>query len=275
MQWDDLQPATNGRYCDRCEKNIVDLTTKSDAELIAFFHKKKDKVCGRLLPHQLNREIAIPSVRTSWHWLLPLAIGAMVSSPAQASELKPMLEQGIQAGDVPLTSPKATTFAKQDKVTINGTVVDGETGKPIVGVKIKQKGFENVLALTDTAGKFKLEIAEVNLSVAYTFEMMGYKNVELPLTKDMVVKLPIYHFILGSITSVYNTEPLYVVYVGKKSCIVSASRFNEIKPTWIESVEVLKDAKATALYGSKAANGAIIVEIKKAYAGKFDFSGKE
>ena len=40
-QWDDMQQAGAGRYCDRCEKNIIDLTSKSDAELIRFFKNKE------------------------------------------------------------------------------------------------------------------------------------------------------------------------------------------------------------------------------------------
>lgn len=41
-----------------------------------------------------------------------------------------------------------------------------------------------------------------------------------------------------------------------------------INPADIESIEVLKDADATAIYGSKAANGAILIITKKGKAGK-------
>jgi TonB-dependent SusC/RagA subfamily outer membrane receptor len=56
---------------------------------------------------------------------------------------------------------------------------------------------------------------------------------------------------------------------------MDASRFSLIQPEWIEKIEVLKDAKATALYGAKAAHGAVIIEIKKAYAKQIEFSGKK
>lgn len=42
----------------------------------------------------------------------------------------------------------------------------------------------------------------------------------------------------------------------------TASRLSDIDPNAIESVNVLKGASATALYGSRAANGAIIIETK-------------
>jgi TonB-linked SusC/RagA family outer membrane protein len=47
-----------------------------------------------------------------------------------------------------------------------------------------------------------------------------------------------------------------------------SSTFNFINPADIESVSVLKDADATAVYGSRAANGAILITTKKGKAGK-------
>lgn len=42
---------------------------------------------------------------------------------------------------------------------------------------------------------------------------------------------------------------------------------NILSPDMIESIEVLKDADATALYGSRAANGVVLITTKKAKAG--------
>ena len=51
---------------------------------------------------------------------------------------------------------------------------------------------------------------------------------------------------------------------------------NYINPSDIESIEILKDADATAIYGSKAANGAILINTKKGKAGvmKFDLNSQ-
>lgn len=43
---------------------------------------------------------------------------------------------------------------------------------------------------------------------------------------------------------------------------------NSINPTDIESIEVLKDADATAIYGSRGANGVVLITTKKGKAGK-------
>jgi TonB-linked SusC/RagA family outer membrane protein len=49
------------------------------------------------------------------------------------------------------------------------------------------------------------------------------------------------------------------------------SPFFSINPADIESIEVLKDADATAIYGSRGANGVILVTTKKGKAGKTKF----
>lgn len=52
----------------------------------------------------------------------------------------------------------------------------------------------------------------------------------------------------------------------------SATFLNTINPNDIESISVLKDASATALYGSRASNGVIIITTKKGKAGKLQFN---
>lgn len=48
-----------------------------------------------------------------------------------------------------------------------------------------------------------------------------------------------------------------------------ASPLSFINPSDIESIDVLKDASATAIYGSRASNGVIIITTKKGKAGNF------
>jgi TonB-dependent SusC/RagA subfamily outer membrane receptor len=47
---------------------------------------------------------------------------------------------------------------------------------------------------------------------------------------------------------------------------------NMVNPQDIESVEVLKDASSAAIYGSRGANGVILVTTKLGKAGKTTFS---
>jgi len=53
-----------------------------------------------------------------------------------------------------------------------------------------------------------------------------------------------------------------------------ASPFNYLNPADIESIEVLKDADATAIYGSRGANGVILINTKKAKDGKLELDAR-
>lgn len=270
-RWEAMPATDTGRYCESCTKNIVDLTTKSDAELIEFFKRKKDNVCGRLLSSQLHRELILPPSKLNWQWLLPLAVGAVLISPAQAKELKPEVVQLDQKSNF---NPRSVTPTIND--TISGTVVDQRTGEPLKGVKVKRKGFQNVLAITDSTGKFELSATEAKIRAEFNFELAGYSTLSAYPSAGMIIKLPVeVRITLGGVSTLsIHKEPLIIVSAGKQSCTMDGSRLKEISPEWIENLTVLKDEKSTALYGAKAENGVILIEIKKAYRKKIDFTKK-
>jgi TonB-linked SusC/RagA family outer membrane protein len=89
--------------------------------------------------------------------------------------------------------------------------------------------------------------------------------------------------IRGTSTLIGNREPLWVVdgIVVKDPVNISPEELNDpdyvnrignaiagINPQDIERIDVLKDAAATAIYGTKAANGVIVVTTKRGYEGK-------
>ena len=60
-----------------------------------------------------------------------------------------------------------------------------------------------------------------------------------------------------------SNEPLVIIDG------VQGGSLSDINPDDVESIDVLKDASSTAIYGSQGANGVIIVTTKKAEAGRF------
>lgn len=53
---------------------------------------------------------------------------------------------------------------------------------------------------------------------------------------------------------------------------IQGARFEDINPNDIESINVLKDASSTAIYGSQGANGVILITTKKGKSGKLKVS---
>ena len=69
-----------------------------------------------------------------------------------------------------------------------------------------------------------------------------------------------------------GNTPLYVV---DGVPLMSASGIETLNPRDIESIDILKDASATAIYGSRGANGVVIVTTKQGQSGKMaiDYTG--
>ena len=82
-----------------------------------------------------------------------------------------------------------------------------------------------------------------------------------------------------------GNEPLFIIdgvpfdmnsmsYVGVSGQVLplaNVSPLNSLDPNMIESIEILKDADATAIYGSRGANGVILITTKKGKNGKTSF----
>ncbi|MEJ7820691.1 MAG: SusC/RagA family TonB-linked outer membrane protein [Chitinophagaceae bacterium] len=73
-----------------------------------------------------------------------------------------------------------------------------------------------------------------------------------------------------------GNEPLYIVdgvpfisdALVQRSGLSANNPLNTLNPADVESIEILKDADATAIYGSRGANGVILITTKKAAYGK-------
>lgn len=70
----------------------------------------------------------------------------------------------------------------------------------------------------------------------------------------------------GSITA--SNEPLYVV----DGFPLMDGNINDLNPSDIESMEILKDASSTAIYGSRGANGVVMITTKKGKSGTKNLS---
>jgi len=273
QQWSEIERENGKHFCSKCEKSIVDLTGKSDEELFHFFQHKTGKVCGRLLSSQLNRNLALLATN-NWYWMMPMALAAVMVSPAQAQNAKSLVSSIDQAPKMLPSSIESSSVLPPLNTILKGSVVDDLKGNALAGVKIRKKGFENVLAITDSAGRFELRINDHDRLSIYTFLLPGFSIAESGLSNGMVVRLEkVTHVMLGGVSLISNSlQPLYIVSSGNKSCTIDPIRLGQISADWIEKVDILKDGKAAALYGSKGTNGVIVIEIKKAFKKKIDFS---
>src|SRR6185295_993529 len=67
---------------------------------------------------------------------------------------------------------------------------------------------------------------------------------------------------IRGVGSTNNSDPLYVVDG------MPTTNIDYLNPLDIEAITVLKDASSTSIYGSRAANGVVLITTKQASAGK-------
>jgi TonB-linked SusC/RagA family outer membrane protein len=78
---------------------------------------------------------------------------------------------------------------------------------------------------------------------------------------------------VGSLRS--GTQPLYVVdgfLLDNANTGVDTNPLNFLNPQDIASIDVLKDASATAVYGSRASNGVVVITTKRGRTGKTEMN---
>lgn len=219
--WDAMTPVEKGRFCDSCQKQVVDFSNMSDRQVAEFFKKPTTgSVCGRFMTDQLDRDIEISKKRIPW-----LKYFFQFTIPAFLVSLKVSAEK--TQGKVLLTT---TSPVKPPKINISK--VNGLKVSPIdTSIESTSPAFENGTSQVCTN----------------------------PLTNANVLLRGAISVRLGGVSVRTYEEPL-IILDGKP--LANNKKLRDINN--IESITVLKNPEATALYGIAAMNGVIVVQSKKA-----------
>ena len=208
-----------------------------------------------------------------------------------------------ETGTTNAVSTDADGYFQLKDADENATLV--VTGVGIETIEIKVDGRSNVSISVKTKITGLTEVI-VNKGYYSTSQKLNTGNVA-KVTSDIISKQPIGNPIAalqGRVPGLYiqqssgvpggdfriqlrgqnsvanRNDPLYIVdgvpftstSLSNSSLNLGAgvpnSPFNSINPSDVESIEVLKDADATAIYGSRGANGVILITTKKGKAGK-------
>ena len=138
---------------------------------------------------------------------------------------------------------------EDDNTTLNDVVVIGYG-------TMKKKDLTGSVATVNNEALMAVPVA--NAAEALTGKMAGVQITTTEGSPDADVKIRVRGG--GSITQ--SNEPLYIVDGFPVESI------SDIPASDIEDITVLKDASSTAIYGSRGANGVILVTTKKGQEGK-------
>jgi TonB-linked SusC/RagA family outer membrane protein len=130
----------------------------------------------------------------------------------------------------------------------------------VVGYGVQTKE-SSVGAISQVEGKELIKSGATTLSNAFTGQLSGVVTVQNSgQPGDDAAKI----YIRGISTWDDNT-PLVLVDGVERN-------YNQIDPNEIESISVLKDASATAVFGVKGANGVILITTKRGKVGKLELT---
>ncbi|MDR1675276.1 MAG: TonB-dependent receptor plug domain-containing protein, partial [Tannerella sp.] len=253
----------------------------------------------------------------------------------RAGELTAMLEDAFRYTDVSYefqnkyivlsrNKPSGELARQQQGKRITGTVVD-QTGEPVIGANVLEKGVATNGTVTDVDGNFSLDVAEnavlqvsfigyITQEISVLSAREGGESLLITLLEDALALEEVIVVgygtqkkvnLTGAVSSV-SSEVLNKRQVGQTSLALQGVApgvtvtqrngqpgvdggdirirgigtlnnanplilvdglemgLNNLDVNTIESISVLKDAASASIYGSKAANGVILVTTKRA-----------
>jgi hypothetical protein len=199
--WDQMHPVEKGRFCDSCQKQVVDFSNMSDFEVAQFFKKPSTgSLCGRFMTEQLDRTIEIPKKRIPWvkyffQFVLPAFLGTAKVS-AQGNVKVDTVKEGvyrderIKLGEVkkPVCDKPATDRKGQAVLAYNrkiaGRVTD-EKGEPVSFVSVLVKGTRTGV-MADMNGLFSITAKTGDILVV---SGVGYKVSEITVSTANAVSV--------------------------------------------------------------------------------------
>ena len=160
---------------------------------------------------------------------------------------------------------KTQVIPVQGKTTFNVTMVeDTEVFDEVVVVGYGTAKKSDVTgALTQVSSKTIRERPVQNALQAMQGKTAGVQistNVRPGELGDVSIR--------GTRSITAGNDPLYVI----DGIPMTAGSMSDVNPNDIESMEILKDASATAIYGSRGANGVVLITTKKGKEGKISLN---
>ena len=150
------------------------------------------------------------------------------------------------------TVPSGSSSITHDVALESDTQMLEET--VVVAYGVRKKG-----TITGSVSSVKSEKIESTPTAAFDQALQGQVPGLTVLSSSGEPSAAATMLIRGSNSINSGTAPLYIL----DGAAISASEFNSINPSDIESISVLKDASSTSIYGARASNGVIVITTKR------------
>jgi hypothetical protein len=226
--WENMSTSEKGRFCGSCQKQVVDFTSMTDAEVASFFKKPSTgSVCGRFMQDQLERDFEIPRKRIPWiKYFFTVALPAFLVSRSAGQEIKSTIKGDttpvVSCDKSPVLMGKIALPRPSDPAPgrIIGRVLD-PSGAPLVGATVMIKG-TNMAVATDVEGKFRFTNLNTKDQIVLIASYVGYISQEIKVDPQNIsadIKLELQEAVQGAvviITGYTNKKiPKRIPLIGK------------------------------------------------------------
>lgn len=168
--WNAMIPEEKGRFCNSCQKTVVDFSRMSLPDIHQFMQQVEGSVCGRMSPNQLNTPVFTQQpTENYWFSLRALVLGTALStfSAIQAhaqGKVRPVKGK-VAVSETPLLGQmeSATTCTQPKDSVFSGKVVDYLNDRFPAGVAVTiydAEGNELATTLSNNDGEFKIPLLE-------------------------------------------------------------------------------------------------------------------
>ncbi len=176
--WDKMLPEEKGKFCQSCQKIVVDFSKMTNEQIIDFLNKSNEKVCGRVAKHQLNTPISNYVINKTPFFNkyvagFLMALGFYHPAKSQTTPTSTITEIQNTVG----TIAYRPNVPSNKRLVINGRVIDAKTKKAIIGASVSIVGSE-LTAVTDKNGHYTINVPNEfqNASLELMISALGFET---------------------------------------------------------------------------------------------------
>ncbi|OQP52038.1 hypothetical protein A4H97_25835 [Niastella yeongjuensis] len=187
--WQNMTPQEQGRFCGSCQKVVVDFSVMTDKEVLDYFSKASQHVCGRFSNDQLNKEMTITPTkkRVTWAYVWNVLVASVLVTKTYAQGKPQIKKQPVdttineRSQVVGWTSTKLDPVETVIPVTVKGVVLDAQTNLPVMGTSVTIKGTK-IGSSANASGNFQLQVDNKN-GLELEVSRVGYEKQTMQLDK--------------------------------------------------------------------------------------------
>lgn len=174
--WHNMTATEKGRFCNACKEQVIDFTSMTDRQVLAYLNSNQGKICGRIYTHQLNRALVSYNQKPSFglQWILT-GLSALFFSVVKSQPPTVALQEKPRASFLTNTAVDAKTI-EHNIVTVRGSILNQEQ-QAILNAYVT--GFsDNDKIFTNKKGEFVLQVPANVKSLLVSAE--GYHSRVVP-----------------------------------------------------------------------------------------------